>query len=91
MNLRWISGTSLKRAIELNPNYAMAYVWLGRSLYVRSRYSEALTHFSKAVDLDPQQPITVLNVGLTNLQLGKIRTAVEIYHRILEIDRGPRG
>lgn len=43
----------LTRAIEINPNYAYAHLWLGMTMFYQARPREALTHFQRANDLDP--------------------------------------
>lgn len=80
------ADSSLERAIELNSNYAMSYVWLGRSLFFRERFAEAMVQYKKAVELDPQAPITKLNVALTNVSLGNIDEAKNIYLDIIALD-----
>lgn len=42
-----------RRAVELNPNYALAHQWLGNDLAIRGRSEEALDESRKAMALDP--------------------------------------
>jgi len=42
-----------RRALELNPNYALAHQWLGNNLAIRGRVEEALDESRKAMALDP--------------------------------------
>jgi TolB-like protein/DNA-binding winged helix-turn-helix (wHTH) protein/Tfp pilus assembly protein PilF len=42
-----------KRALELNPNYALAHQWLGNNLAIRGKVEEALEESRKAMALDP--------------------------------------
>jgi TolB-like protein/DNA-binding winged helix-turn-helix (wHTH) protein/tetratricopeptide (TPR) repeat protein len=42
-----------RRAVELNPNYALAHQWLGNDLAIRGRSAEALEESRKAMALDP--------------------------------------
>jgi serine/threonine protein kinase/tetratricopeptide (TPR) repeat protein len=46
-----------RRAIELNPNYAMGYFYLAHALSNASHHDEALALLRKARDLDPLSPI----------------------------------
>jgi tetratricopeptide (TPR) repeat protein len=42
-----------RRAVELNPSYALAHQWLGNDLAIRGRSEEALEESRKAMTLDP--------------------------------------
>jgi tetratricopeptide (TPR) repeat protein len=39
------AAQQLRRAIELNPNYASAHQWLGEYFYANGQFDEALTEF----------------------------------------------
>ncbi len=54
---------TLRRAIELNPNYGQAHHWLAISLFSRGRHREALETMNRALSLDPLSPYVNLNVG----------------------------
>ncbi len=47
------SENRYRRAIELNPNYALAYGWYGMDLAAQKRFDEAETQMRKAEQLDP--------------------------------------
>jgi len=47
----------LKRAIELNPNYATAHLWYYAFLLTTRRQAEALAEAQRAQQLDPLSPI----------------------------------
>ncbi len=51
------SEKAFKKAIELNPGYALTYQWYGRILGFMGRYDEALIQLEKAKELDPLSPI----------------------------------
>ncbi len=48
-----IAVTHFRRAIELNPNYSDAYLWLGNFLNVLGHYDETFSMHEKAVRLNP--------------------------------------
>jgi tetratricopeptide (TPR) repeat protein len=78
-----------RRALELNPNYAMAYAWYGELL--RSdlgRSEEALALHRKAAELDPLSAYIILTVGLTLESLGRFDEALARYQRAIEVDPG---
>jgi TolB-like protein/cytochrome c-type biogenesis protein CcmH/NrfG len=49
--------SSCRRALELNPNFALAEAWLANALSWRGDHEEALVHADKAVRLSPHDPI----------------------------------
>jgi TolB-like protein/Tfp pilus assembly protein PilF len=78
-----------RRALELNPNYAMAYAWYGELLRVNlGRSEEALALHRKAVELDPLSAYIILTGGLTLESLGRFDEALARYQRALEVDPG---
>lgn len=47
---------AFERAIELNPHYSMAEMWLGNSLAMQGRQGDAHMHYLHAHGLDPLHP-----------------------------------
>ena len=54
-----------KRAIELNPNLALAHAWYGNYLASMKRLDRAVAEVRKAEQLDPFSLVVVTNVGWT--------------------------
>jgi eukaryotic-like serine/threonine-protein kinase len=60
----WAEGErELRRAIELNPNLALAHAPLGENLAARGKFQEALVEFRRALELAPFDAI--MNYGMT--------------------------
>ena len=78
-----------RRALELNPNYATAYIWYGELLrnYL-GRFEEALALDRKAAELDPLSASIILGVGFDLESLGRFDEALARYQRALEVDPG---
>jgi tetratricopeptide (TPR) repeat protein len=55
---------ALDGAIALNPADARAPYYLGNLLYDRRRHNEAITHWERAVALDPDFPTAWRNLGI---------------------------
>ena len=56
---RWRNAeASLKRAVQLGPNLAIAHLYLGGLYLVQSRFEEAATETRAALRLDPLSPTT---------------------------------
>ncbi len=66
----------LKRAIELNPNYASAHQWLYALLQTMGRRDEALAEVQRAQQLDPLSPIISLASAYWYLRAGQRDEAI---------------
>lgn len=77
---------SFKRAIQLNPNYAVAHSWYSFLLTLERRFEEASLERSLALELDPFSPAINTDAGITAYFQGNIPEAVRSYQRTLEID-----
>ncbi len=81
------SEREYRRAIELNPNYATAYQWLGSdNLVHRKRFDEAVAALRRAEELDPLSPIISMNIGSTLVYARRYDEAVVQLNRTLSLD-----
>ena len=76
----------LRKAIELNPNYAAAHQWLSMALARSGRLKEELQHSERAALLDPLSVVVQLNLGSSMELLGRFDEAVARYQRATELD-----
>jgi tetratricopeptide (TPR) repeat protein len=65
----------MRRAIELNPNYASAYHWLGLVLSVRGQDDDAGVAMGRALELDPLAHIVHIAFAEMLLESGDAETA----------------
>jgi serine/threonine-protein kinase len=60
----WASaGRGYERALELNPNYAVAHQWFGEYLASLGRHQEAIASFNRAIELDPLSLVIQATLG----------------------------
>jgi eukaryotic-like serine/threonine-protein kinase len=78
----------LKRAIELRPNYAVAYMRLADHLTPLGRHDEALQMIARAQRLDPLSPIINTVAGYTLLKARKYDQAVAQLQKVIDLDKG---
>jgi eukaryotic-like serine/threonine-protein kinase len=52
-----------RRALELNPNYAVAHMWYGECVAAVGRHPEAIAEFQRALKLDPLSLIINATLG----------------------------
>jgi TolB-like protein/Tfp pilus assembly protein PilF len=72
---------ALRGAVDLNPNYSMAHMWLGIVLGQMSGPSAALVEYQRAIDRDPLHPSINFNLAMTLGSNGQYEEAVS---RLLE-------
>jgi TolB-like protein/DNA-binding winged helix-turn-helix (wHTH) protein/Tfp pilus assembly protein PilF len=77
-----------QKAIELNPNYALAHDWYGVYLTARGRWDEALKEMERARELDPLSLPISTDVGFSLYYAGKYDAAIASLRMTLEKDPG---
>jgi DNA-binding winged helix-turn-helix (wHTH) protein/TolB-like protein/Tfp pilus assembly protein PilF len=75
-----------RRALDSNPNYAMAHSWNGQDLATMDRMPEALAETELAQQDDPLSLIVSSNAGLILGLAGRYEQAIETLNKALEID-----
>lgn len=74
-----------ERAIELNPNYSMAYNWLGLLLNGKGEFEKALEVFRKGLEVDPLSAVLRSNIAHAFGSLGRFDEMKAGAQRIIEI------
>lgn len=77
---------SFKKAISLNPNYAMTYMWYGSLHRNRGDIAGAHQLFEQAFELDPQSPVAAYNVAWCYYQEGNEGKAMTLFSQIIAND-----
>ena len=81
------SDGSLKRAVELNPDFAAALAWRGMGLVnVGVRVDEGFEYSRQACALDPHSPYIWGIVGLANLLGRRYEEALDHLEQALELE-----
>jgi len=74
-----------QKALELQPDLAVAHYNMGNALKKQGRIDEALTRYFKAVALEPNVAEPYYNMGNTFKDLGKTSEAVFCYRKAIEL------
>jgi tetratricopeptide (TPR) repeat protein len=74
------------RAIELNPNFSLAYNNRGIAYLKLGDYQKAIKDHSKAIELDPTLALAYNNRGTAYYHLGDYRQAIKDYSKAIELD-----
>ena len=78
-----------QRAIELNPNYATAHQWYGRTTLSRlGRFDEAIAECKRAVELDPLSLAINADLGSIYYFARHYDEAIDQMRKTLEMDPG---
>jgi eukaryotic-like serine/threonine-protein kinase len=77
----------MRRAIELNPNYATAHEWLAVDILTAlKRFDEAVAEIRRAEELDPLSSVTATNAGYTLVFARRYTEAIAQLKRVLNLD-----
>lgn len=85
----WHAAESeFRKAIELNPSYALAHDWYGVYLTARGRWSEALAEMKRARELDPLSLPISTDEGFSLYYSGNYDAAIKSLQETLAKDPG---
>jgi DNA-binding winged helix-turn-helix (wHTH) protein/TolB-like protein len=75
-----------RRALQSNPNYAIAHTWYGVNLAAMRRYKEGMAEARRAEALDPLSLTVTTDVGLIAYLAGRNDEAIDAIKKAIEID-----
>jgi tetratricopeptide (TPR) repeat protein len=79
----------LRKCAEAAPEHALYHAMLARSLATLPQYhNEAITHFQKAIDLDPWKEPVYLQFAELLQKMGLSSRALGVYSRLLDVCPG---
>ncbi len=76
-----------KRAIELNPSYAVAHQWYGGYFEALGRHNEGLAEKKRALELEPLSLIINFELGVTYYYARDYDQAIEQFRKTIELDQ----
>ncbi|MCJ8267957.1 MAG: hypothetical protein MJK04_00975 [Psychrosphaera sp.] len=77
---------AFKRAIALNPNYAMTYMWYGSMLQRRGQFQVGHDLLEKAFKLDPKSPVSAYLLAQSHYSVGEEGRTMELFSHIIAND-----
>ncbi len=76
----------INKAIEINPNFAEAYMEKGNALNGIKKFDSAIKNYEKAIKINPNYSHAYYNKGLVFHELKKIKDAEENYSKAIKIN-----
>jgi TolB-like protein/Tfp pilus assembly protein PilF len=76
----------LKRALELNANYATAHHWYSRFLRSAGRNDEAWTQIKLANEIDPLSLVILNNIAENQYDRGELDEATSVCQKIIDLE-----
>jgi len=74
------------KAIELDPEYALAYNNRGLAKYYLKDYASTIKDYDRAIELNPEDAIAYNNRGIAKRKLKDYASAIKDYNRAIELD-----
>jgi serine/threonine protein kinase/Flp pilus assembly protein TadD len=79
-----------RRVVELGPEIAIHYHWLGFALAAQARFAEAAEAYRKVLSFEPQHPWGLPNMAYVLLAAGNPAEAVPYFEEVRELVRQGR-
>ncbi|MEG4578783.1 tetratricopeptide repeat protein [Microcoleus sp. MON1_C5] len=76
---------AFEKALEIDPNYHLAWTMLGAILNHVGRYSEAIAAYETALEIYPKFHLAWFGLGFALKKLGRYSEAIAAYEKALEI------
>ena len=74
--------TSLRRAVEIDPKFTRAWLWLGEIYRFTRQADLALQAYQKAVEVAPQEPVTYKALGFTLMGMRRFEEAIPVWQNL---------
>ncbi|MCR4415431.1 MAG: tetratricopeptide repeat protein [Thermoguttaceae bacterium] len=71
--------------VRHQPDYAEPYYWLGRELFKKGEYEQAVAHLRKAVELNAPQPDVRIQLADALLSLNRADEALPVLHEQIRL------
>jgi tetratricopeptide (TPR) repeat protein len=76
---------SLKRAVEVDPKFVLAWLWLGEIYKATRQNDQALQSYRKAIEIDPEQAISYKALGFTLVGMGKVEESIPVWQQLVKV------
>ena len=77
--------TALRRAVEIDPKFTRAWLWLGEIYKFTGQTDSALEAYQKGIDIAPQEPVGYKALGYTLMGMGRFEKAIPVWQRLSKV------
>lgn len=78
---------NMRKRLELDPNFAFGYVWLGRVYTREGIYPQAITQIEKGLSLDAEAPESLSALGYAYAKSGRRVEARRTLKRLMQLSK----
>ncbi len=78
--------SAVKMTIEIDPNYAKAYMNRGNINFQQNHFNQAISDYNKAIELKPDFEEAYYNLAFSFYKAGNLNQAVSNYTKAIEIN-----
>ena len=78
---------NMRKRLELDPNFAFGYVWVGRAYARKRMYQEAIAQIKKGLSLDEENPEYLSALGYTYAKSGRRVEALRTVGRLTQLSK----
>jgi tetratricopeptide (TPR) repeat protein len=75
----------LKRAVEIDPKFVRAWLWLGEIYKATRQNDQALQSYRKAIEIDPEQAVSYKALGFTLVGMGKVEESIPVWQQLVKV------
>src|SRR5262249_45977496 len=80
-----------QRAIDVNPDYAMAHCNMAETLLFMGKVEEAERACRRALALQPKMHLAIRHLGKVHMRKGKVQEALRLFQQAIDADPGSPG
>lgn len=77
----------LRGTLEMNPNFPLAHLWLGRAYQQKQMYAEAIAEFRQAANVLRDWPVTIAAIGFVQGKAGSRAQARKTLEQLKRLSR----
>jgi tetratricopeptide (TPR) repeat protein/transglutaminase-like putative cysteine protease len=77
--------TSLKRAVQIDPKFTRAWLWMGNIYAFERKTEEAAAALRSAIANDPQQSLSYKGLGFQLMSSGKFDEAASVWKQLMQV------
>jgi tetratricopeptide (TPR) repeat protein len=75
---------SLRRAVEIDPKFTRAWLWLGEIYKFTGQADSALEAYQKAIAIAPQEPVSYKALGFTLMGMRRFEEAIPVWQNLIK-------